>query len=120
MKKVLLVVSALTFLLVLALALRAERIVLVATKNLDVVAGHSPQASGVVTAKLAPGERASVVACEDVKPDVYPKVRLTSGAEGYILSSGYQLVRTRAGFFDSSPVVFSCYGFFQPISKTQE
>lgn len=116
MKRFLFAISCLTLLAVLALAVQAERLVLVAKKNLQVVAGLSPQERAAVIANLAPGERVAVIACEDIKTDVYPKVRLTSGAEGYILSSGFELVRARAGL-DGYPVVFSCRGYF---SRAQE
>jgi hypothetical protein len=87
------------------LAMVGRRITLIADGPVELVALNN---QGTSPGVLSPGTRAIVVACEDRKSDIVPKIRLADGREAYVGRGQYHLLREPIWVFTSGPILIQC------------
>ena len=95
-----------------------EEIRLVATKDLVIFADRTLDHSAHV-GKLAEGEAATVLACEDAKSVIPIKIRTASGLVGYVRAPYIRLQRRMAGP-GTKDMAWGCFGSFGPVSEPFE
>lgn len=87
------------------LAMVGRRVTLVADGPVELVAADG---SGTSPGVLAAGTRAIVIACEDRKSDIVPKIRLADGRAAYVGRGQYHLLREPIWIFTSGPILIQC------------
>ncbi len=104
---------------VFILVVRGEQITLQAKGSLPVVRDPLRPSSGDnVVSVLAPGEKAEVVTCKDLKSYFVIRVRTRVGAVGYVnYGDGHYMlerrsITARTLFFESQRITFACTDMF--------